>query len=79
MYPEDGTNTEQVNSIFAELKHYVNDTSQIQTSTTDTLGLNYWQLPLNESSATKLRTFSGVGVSVLRDNLLTNLDAGRHS
>ena len=59
--PKDGNNTDQVNAINAQLKTYVNDTSQIFASISNTLGYNYWQLPLTEAVANKLASDPNVG------------------
>ena len=60
VYPSDGTNQAQVTAIAQQLQKFVNDTSDIYTSDTETFGLNYWLLPLDDTSVKDVRNIPNV-------------------
>lgn len=60
VYPEDGRNVQSVKALAERLKFYTPDPSKILTSDTKDLGVNYWQLPLNESVVEQVRQLPDV-------------------
>ena len=60
VYPQDGTDKDQVDSIAAKLQQFVDNNTSIESSNTKTLGLNYWLIPLNQSSADRIHAMPGV-------------------
>ena len=62
IYPSDGRDEAQVTAIAQQLQTFVDDPADLQSSETDTFEFNYWQLPLNESSVTKIRDISNVSL-----------------
>lgn len=60
VYPSDGNDQAQVTGIAKQLQSFVNDISDIVASNTKTFGLNYWLVPLDESSAAKARDVPNV-------------------
>lgn len=55
VYPKNGTDEEQLKAISALLEDHVDNSGSVKASDTKTLGLNFWLLPLNVSSAGKIR------------------------
>jgi hypothetical protein len=60
VYPKDGTDQGQVDSISSQLKQLVSDPSSIYASDTETFGLNYWLLPLDSELANKVEAIADV-------------------
>ena len=60
IYPKDGNDEEQTDRIADSLKDYVGEGAELEASTTETFGLNYWHLRLNSSSVEDVRNIEEV-------------------
>lgn len=64
VWPLDGTDGAQVAAIARQLRKFVQDSSDFYASTTKNFGLNFWMLPLNETSLNDVRNIANVRLQI---------------
>lgn len=63
VYPKEGRNSSMVAEVEAVLTKLVEEPGDLYASNTNSLGLNFWTLPLTPDQADKLRNHAGVSIN----------------
>ncbi|KAH7115486.1 hypothetical protein B0J13DRAFT_208242 [Dactylonectria estremocensis] len=66
VYLTEGRNSTMVSELEAVLTGLVEEPADLYASNTNSLGMNFWTLPLNPDEANKLRKDAGVGSVMLQ-------------